>query len=121
MLPELWFRFAAMALVISAVAIHAATHQVNVEDSFFDPPQLAINVGDTVLWVGNGAQDHTVTADDALFDSLVLYGETFFFTFTAEGAFPYYCANHGGAGGSGMSGQIIVSPSGPNQSPNTPL
>ncbi len=34
----------------------------------------------------------------------------FSFTFTTAGTYAFYCANHGGAGGVGMSGTVIVEP-----------
>ena len=97
-----------------------ATYFVRVEDSFFDPFQLAVNAGDTVVWNGFGAQDHTVTSDDGLFNALVFFGDVFSYTFSDVGTFPYYCENHGGAGGSGMAGTIFVSAAGINHPPNTP-
>src|SRR5436190_4194381 len=96
------------------------TYFVRVEDSFFDPFQLAVNAGDTVVWNGFGAQDHTVTSDDGLFNALVFFGDVFSYTFSDVGTFPYYCENHGGAGGSGMAGTIFVSAAGINHPPNTP-
>jgi len=99
----------------------AATHHVGIQDSFYEPFQLAINVGDTVVWTEYGGQDHTVTSDDGLFDSVVLFGETFSYTFNQAGTYPYYCFNHGGPGGEGMSGTIVVSASTANQPPATPV
>jgi len=99
---------------------HAAEFAVRVEDSYYDPFQLAIEVGDTVTWTGFGGQDHSVTADDNLFNALVLFGETFSYTFLEPGVYPYFCENHGNAGGGGMSGTIVVSAPGPNRAPARP-
>ena len=101
-------------------AVQAANFIVRVEDSYFDPLQLAVNVGDTVTWNGFGAQDHTVTSDTGVFDAIVLFGETFSHTFSQEGTYPYYCFNHGAPGGDGMSGVIVVSASTQNTSPARP-
>ena len=108
-------------LVITGITSRAADFTVRVEDSFFDPLQLAVDIGDTVVWNGFGAQDHTVTSDDGLFNAIVLFGEVFIFTFEQEGTYPYFCENHGNAGGGGMSGVIVVSAGGGSQSPNTPV
>ncbi|HTD68271.1 MAG TPA: PA14 domain-containing protein [Candidatus Limnocylindria bacterium] len=111
----------AVSLTLLFVRAQAATHFVAVEDSFFDPFQLAIDVGDTVVWNGNGGQDHTVTSDDGLFDAVMAFGEVFSYMFTDEATYPYYCANHGGPGGAGMSGFIVVSASTVNNPPDKPL
>ncbi len=59
--------------------------------------------------VNKGQSVHTVTADDNSFDSGNLtVGAQFTHTFTQPGRYPYYCQMHGGAGGFGMAGVIIV-------------
>jgi plastocyanin len=50
-----------------------------------------------------------VTADSGAFDSGVLRGpQSFEHTFADAGEFAYYCDIHGGPGGAGMSGTVIV-------------
>jgi plastocyanin len=84
----------------------AAIKLVNFE---FTPAQLTVKVGTTVVWTSEDNAPHTVTADDGSFDSGNLQkGDSFKFTFTKAGNFPYYCAYHGTAGGGGMSGTITV-------------
>ncbi len=90
--------------------INAAT--INIRDNFFDPVNATINQGMTVTWTNQGANMHTVTADDGSFDSGTLEpGQTFSQTFNTPGSFPYHCSFHGAAGGLGMSGTIIVASS----------
>ena len=75
----------------------------------FTPAQLTVKVGTTVVWTSEDNAPHTVTADDGSFDSGNLKkGDSFKFTFTKAGTFPYYCAYHGTAGGGGMAGTITV-------------
>ncbi|MDZ7844454.1 MAG: plastocyanin/azurin family copper-binding protein [Anaerolineales bacterium] len=82
---------------------------VEVLDSKFGPEEIVIQPGTTVVWNQTGSISHTVTADDGLFDSGNMeQGDTFAFTFEEEGTFPYYCVYHGGPGGKGMSGTVIV-------------
>jgi plastocyanin len=50
-----------------------------------------------------------VVADNGEFKSGSL-GQGERFSFTKEGVYPYYCSFHGGPGGSGISGQVIVTP-----------
>ena len=78
----------------------AATHQVQVISFRFEPTELRIAPGDTVVWRNNGGS-HNVAADDQSFrngapDSSAW---TFSRTFTQAGTVGYYCEPHGGPGG----------------------
>jgi plastocyanin len=110
------FAFIAAFLCLSG---RAATFNVSVEDNLYVPEQLAINVGDTVKWTGNGG-DHTVNSDTSLFDAETTFGVSFSYTFTQAGTYGYHCAIHGGAG-NGMFGTIVVSASSANQPPAAPV
>ncbi|MGD2156346.1 MAG: cupredoxin domain-containing protein [Anaerolineales bacterium] len=78
-------------------------------DSFFDAKTVTVTVGTTVVWENGGNRGHTVTSDDGVFNSGNLNsGDTFEFTFEDIGEYPYYCDYHGGPGGVGMAGIIIV-------------
>jgi plastocyanin len=83
---------------------------VSVQDELFDPAQAAILAGDTLTWSQDGAEQHTITADDGVtFDSGVVNpGDVFAFTFDTPGTYPYYCQIHGAPGGVGMAGIIFV-------------
>ncbi len=72
---------AALAILQPALAI-AERYTIQVKDSFFDPNELVINTGDTVVWrsaadnscapYDEGCSEgtaHTVTADDYSFSS----------------------------------------------------
>jgi plastocyanin len=57
----------------------------------------------------DGEEQHTITADDGSFDSGILNpGDTFSLTFDTPGTSAYYCQIHGGPGGVGMAGTIVV-------------
>ena len=82
---------------------------VSAIDNAFSPTELHIKVGQTVTWVNNGQTSHTVTADDNSYDSgLFDPGAQYWHKFTKPGRYLYYCTLHGGPGGSGMAGVIIV-------------
>jgi plastocyanin len=84
---------------------------VSMLDSEFVPGVLLVPAGATVTWQNDGQFPHTATADSGAFDSDQLQsGESFDFTFDAPGYFDYYCALHGGPGGVGMAGTIVVAP-----------
>ncbi len=90
-----------------AVASQAA--EIKLVNFKFTPAQLTVKVGTTVVWTSEDDVPHTVTADDGSFDSgNMKKGDSFKFTFTKAGTFPYYCAYHGTAGGGGMAGTITV-------------
>ena len=101
-------------MLLTVGAARAATSNVSVVDNSFQPQQLTVTVGDTVMWTDNGNNPHTVTADGGAFDSsnggsgTMANGQTFSHTFTAAGSFPYHCKIHGAAGGLGMAGTIVV-------------
>jgi plastocyanin len=87
---------------------------VSLHDNFFDPTTIDVTAGTTVVWDNAGLGQHTVVSDDGLFDSgqdksqWLNPGQTFSFTLTQAGTYPYHCALHGAAGGIGMSGTIVV-------------
>ncbi|MDQ3936199.1 MAG: plastocyanin/azurin family copper-binding protein [Actinomycetota bacterium] len=76
----------------------------------FSPRTVTVNVGDTVTWT-NGGGLHNVKFDDGSFEEP---SEPSFSswsvkrTFDAAGEFRYFCEEHGAAGGSGMSGTVVV-------------
>jgi plastocyanin len=90
-------------------AIPVVELTVTIIDSQFDPPELTVPTGATIIWNQNGALPHTITAEDGAFDSGPLSsGQTYSYIFDEPGEFPYYCSLHGGPGGVGMAGVIIV-------------
>src|SRR5690349_6542363 len=56
-------------LSLAALRAGAADHQVSVGGASvrFDPPDITIDVGDTVTWVSSSAQPHNVHANDGSF------------------------------------------------------
>src|SRR5437764_14958118 len=66
--------FAAIASPSAAPAVESA--RVSMVDNdpdlttwHFDPAEITVPPGGTVVWVNQGKEDHTVTADDGSFDS----------------------------------------------------
>lgn len=69
-----------------------------------DPLTVVVGVNSTVQWVNNDNAPHTVTANDASFDSgNVAQGQSFTFTFTKPGTYQYHCVYH-----PWMTGTVIV-------------
>jgi predicted lipoprotein with Yx(FWY)xxD motif/plastocyanin len=86
----------------------AQTVTISVQNFAFNPKELTVSPGTTVIWHNNDSAMHTVTSDTGLFDGGLPGGADFQFTFKDPGTYPYYCKPHGGPGGEGMSGVIIV-------------
>jgi plastocyanin len=74
-------------------------------DTAYQPNPVQVSVGTTVTWTNNDSQPHTVTSGsngqpDNKFNSspnftpLLNTGQTFSFTFTQAGDYPYYCMLH---------------------------
>ncbi len=83
----------------------------------FHPARVVVTAGAGVTWLDDDRLGHTVTADDGSFDSdprcrygsdCMQRGDRFRFVFTQPGAVRYYCRLHGGPGGQGMSGEVVV-------------
>lgn len=61
----------------------------------FDPSSIKAQTGDTVLWKNAGKSTHTITADDASFDSgNVAAGGTFSLKLDKAGVIRYHCTPH---------------------------
>lgn len=95
-------------LFLSPVALAQTTHIVNVQDNFFSPASLTIQVGDTVEWRNAaGGMSHNVTANDGSFASTTAASFTFSYTFNTAGTVGYNCTLH-----PGMTGTITVEATG---------
>ena len=63
----------------------------------FDPATLTVKAGTQVVWTNTSDAPHTVTSDTAgVFGSPgnITQNQTFMFTFTMAGTFPYHCNVH---------------------------
>jgi plastocyanin len=80
---------------------------VEAAEQYFNPVQVTVSVGTTVIW--NDVQGtHDMVAEDRSFASAVLFeGGTYAHTFTAPGHYHYVCTLHLGAG---MWADVDVSP-----------
>ncbi|MDP2726905.1 MAG: cupredoxin domain-containing protein, partial [Dehalococcoidia bacterium] len=102
-----YVRLAAVALVLLALSpsqgwatvVSQPTVNVSVLDYRFDPVDLMILAGTTVVWTNDGNAPHTITSGAALWDSgTISSGQTFSRTFDTPGTFPYHCIFHQGSG-----------------------
>lgn len=80
------------------------SHDVTIKGMKFDPAEITINVGDTVVWTNKDDRDHDFLAKDKSFKSDNLgKGDTFEHKYTKAGKFNYACSYH-----PRMKGVVIV-------------
>jgi plastocyanin len=93
------------ALALPGVA-SAETLSISAQFQAFGPGQVDALPGETVQWENVSDRSHTVTADDASFDSGDLDpAGTFSVKFDTPGLYPYHCTKH-----VGMVGEVDVRP-----------
>lgn len=86
---------------------------VLMKDFRFEPKDLTVAKGDTVVWLNQGNVQHTTTsgqgctADNNWNSGLLSPGQGFAYVFTSSGQFAYYCIPHCL---SGMTGSVTVNP-----------
>ena len=73
----------------------AGPGEVFIKDDLFSPSSITVSKGSSVTWTNKGSNTHTVTSDDALFDSGdKTPGQTYTLVFDSIGTFPYHCMHH---------------------------
>jgi plastocyanin len=78
------------------------TQNISIKSFAFDPSEVTIKVGTTVVWTNFDSVPHNIKSD--LFTSpLMNKGETFSYTYVSPGTFTYICGVH-----PSMKGTIIV-------------
>jgi len=85
--------------------------RVNMRNHAFDPPEVTVPVGTTVDWIDvegrHGVQFDEMGAGGDREDAVEV-GGSISRTFGTPGRYPYHCVVHGGPGGQGMAGVVIV-------------
>ena len=71
-------------------------------DGYFDPADITVPSGTTVVWTNQGEMPHSVTAHDGSFASGLLNpGESYQVTFYEPGTYTYQCSDS-------MQGRVTV-------------
>jgi len=79
---------------------------VEIINNAFAPASITVKIGTVVKWSNNDAAPHLIIADKGPFQSPTLkQTDSFTFTFTQLGEFPYHCGIH-----TNMKGTVIVTP-----------
>ena len=99
MTAALGLRLSAFGLLLGVLgrepSAESRKHAVEIKNFVFEPRELSISVGDTVVWVNRDAFLHSATTDSAAWSSPVLFqGDRWVFVATKAGRFPYHCAAH---------------------------
>jgi plastocyanin len=92
---------------LSATPAPKQVVQVQALDDFFRPENITVTVGTQINWINVGQKKHTVT-NDTLFDSDLVVGQTFSYTFDKPGTYQYYCVVHSESPTEGMVGTVTV-------------
>ena len=81
-----------------------STNAVSIVNMSFSPSSITVSAGTTVKWTNNDNMTHTVTADDASFDSgNITSGSSSSKTFSTVGTYKYHCTIH-----PSMTGTVVV-------------
>src|SRR4051812_35995413 len=85
-----------LLFALAQIGADAATTLVRMTRfNTFDPQNITINVGDTVVWTNTVTVQHDTVAFDGTWQSPLLNrGQVFSFTFTKAGSFDYFCTPH---------------------------
>ncbi len=79
---------------------------VDIKDFSFQPAELKVKVGDTVVWTQHDSVKHNVeiiSGPETFKSELLDAGQTFSYTFTKPGEYSYKCTPH-----PKMRGKVIV-------------
>lgn len=94
-------KLSAIIMALALMLVHAptetraqvATNEVVVDDTSFQPVEVAIDPGETVTWRVQ-EDGHTITSENEAFDFKVKSGDVKKHTFSKEGTFRYFCRVH---------------------------
>jgi plastocyanin len=93
-----------VAAAIAASPARAADTEVKIDNFTFNPQQITVKAGTTVVWLNHDDIPHTVTSSTQAFKSKALdTDDKFSYTFATPGTFKYFCALH-----PHMTGTIVV-------------
>ena len=80
------------------------TVDVKIDNFSFSPATITVPAGTTVKWTNRDDIPHTVVNDDQKFQSKALdTDESYSYTFTKPGTYPYFCSIH-----PKMTGKVVV-------------
>ena len=80
----------------SATTQQPKTYNVGIKNFGFDPSELKIKTGDSVIWTNRDSTPHTVTSDSGagVNSQTLSEGQTYSYTFNQPGTYNYHCSIH---------------------------
>jgi plastocyanin len=82
------------AMLLPVGAARAEDVAVHIDNFVFEPAQLTVTVGQTVIWTNRDDIPHTVVCAGKFRSKPMDTDGTFSFTFTAPGDYKYFCSLH---------------------------
>ena len=80
---------------------------ITIKNFAFDPPALTVKAGTVVTWTNQDGAAHTIVSDtgspEPFTSSPFSTGQSYSFTFTRPGTYPYHCSIH-----PSMTGTVTV-------------
>lgn len=100
-------RLTLSALLLSmSLPAGAAEVTVRIDKRAYDPAQVTVKPGDTVVWVNAEKRtSHDVIFEDGAGSVRLMPEDTFSRTFATPGRYPYHCDPH-----PEMKGEVVVEP-----------
>jgi plastocyanin len=93
----------AVAAIASATAAPAAEHTIAMDGVKFEPAELTVERGATVVWVNKDPFPHTATARGAFDSKEIAPGKSWKWIARKSGTYDYVCTLH-----PGMKGKLMV-------------
>ena len=88
-------RLAITAVMFSSIArAHCEETTVTIDNFTFAPPELTVKVGTTVTWKNHDDIPHTVVSAGKFRSKAMDTDDSYSFTFTAAGDYPFFCSLH---------------------------
>ena len=94
---------AAVLAALAAAPASAADTAVKIANFTFDPPQITVKAGTTVVWTNEDDIPHTIVSPPGIRSKAIDSEDKFSFTFTTPGTYKYFCGLH-----PHMTGTIVV-------------
>ena len=85
---------AAALIMLFGASARADDANVTIDNFTFTPAELTVKVGTTVTWKNHDDIPHTVVSAGKFRSKALDTDDSFSFTFTAAGDYPYFCSLH---------------------------
>jgi|ERR1700733_9368493 plastocyanin len=94
-LRRVGLRLAVTAVMFSSLgSAHAEEATVTIDNFTFAPAELTVKVGTTVTWKNHDDIPHIVVSAGKFRSKALDTDDSYSFTFTAAGAYTYFCSLH---------------------------